>query len=188
MAEMKIEKIVLEDGRKAERRTTEVVDSNGEIQTVVELHLEEAQPLRLSQRVVEKRKPFVYERKIETVDKDGVVIEQKTESVEPKIQMQTIEHLAADVAAQSMEDKTAARELLEAIKLLVENKTPVAEVKPVKSMHRQMSSSQGVQSLGLADEIAKRAKSFSPSATIVNGIVWGVIVLETLYIVYKLLA
>ena len=60
MDDSKIEKWTLEDGRRAEKRITEL---DGE--RVIELHVESERPLKLTQRVVEKSKPIVYERKIE---------------------------------------------------------------------------------------------------------------------------
>src|SRR5437868_3696539 len=95
MDDFKTEKWTLEDGRRAERRVTENVNPSGEAERVVELHVEDERPLRLQQRVVEKRKPFVYEREIHTIDKSGVVVEKKVESIEPKVQMQLVEHLVA---------------------------------------------------------------------------------------------
>jgi hypothetical protein len=90
---MQKEKWTLEDGRRAERRVVENA-LNGETERVIELHVEDERPLRLQQRVVEKSKPIVYERKVETVDPaTGNVIESKVESIEPKVQMQLVEHV-----------------------------------------------------------------------------------------------
>ena len=111
-----IEKWTMEDGRRAERHVT----NNGN-EKIMEVYVEDSRPLRLQQRMVEKTKPFIYERKIETLDKDGNVIEQKTEAVEPKVQMQLVEHIVADkpIKAQSVGDCITREEMLEAIKTAV---------------------------------------------------------------------
>ena len=98
----KIEKWTLDDGRRAERHVKETSEER-----VIELHVEDERPLRLQQRVIEKSKPFVYEREIEVVDKEGNVVEKKVEAIEPKVHMQLVEHLATvdnSVAAQSVKE------------------------------------------------------------------------------------
>ena len=102
--EPKVEKITLEDGRSAERHIWE--DAN---ETVVELHVEPERPKFLHKRVVEKKRPMVYERKVETVNQDGEIVEQVVESTnEPKLTLK--EHIGlinnAGVAAQSFEQPT----------------------------------------------------------------------------------
>jgi hypothetical protein len=102
MDDVKIEKWTLEDGRRAERRVTEIKNSNGECEKVVELLVEDERPLKLQQRVVEKCKPMLYERKLETIDPNtGNVVEQKIESLESKVPMQVVEHIAASSNPQS---------------------------------------------------------------------------------------
>lgn len=77
--EVKVEKIRLEDGRHAERH----VRDNGD-EVVVELHVEPERELKLSQRVIEKKKPVVYERAVEKFNKSGDVVERKVEALEPE--------------------------------------------------------------------------------------------------------
>lgn len=93
---------VQEDGRRAMRKVKETETAPGTTERIVELHVEEERPLHLEQRVIEKKKPFVYERVIETLDGEGNIVEQKTESIEPTRQMQMREHI---VAAQTVEDE-----------------------------------------------------------------------------------
>lgn len=100
---MKVENWTLDDGRKAEKRILETNDGQGNVEKVIELHIEELRPLKLQQRIVEKSKPVVYERKIETVDATGNVVEQKVEMLEPKVQLQLVEHIAT-IQSQSKGD------------------------------------------------------------------------------------
>ena len=156
MDDSKVEKWTLEDGRRAERRITEL---DGE--RVIELHVETERPLQLTQRVVEKSKPIIYERKIETLDASGNVVEQKVESIEPKVAMQVVEHIVAEqaqVVAQSVpsEDCTVTRQemidtIVAAIKAAQLNSQAVAAPK--------VNFSNEIHSLGLADEIGTRINS-----------------------------
>lgn len=171
MDDFKTEKWTLDDGRRAERRVTENKSDNGQSERVVELHVEDERPLRLQQRVVEKSKPIVYERKVETLDpKTGSVVEQRVESIEPKVQMQLVEHIASasTVAAQSVEDDCDCHvtkdemidTIVAAIKATREN-APVREVPAAPQVRAQAMPSAGslagrLNSLGLADEIAGR--------------------------------
>lgn len=97
------ERWTLEDGRRAERRVSEVLE-NGVGERVVELHVEDERPLKLKERVVERTKPFVYEREIHSLDNAGNVVEKKVESADPRAKMQLVEHLAVQpvVEAQSV--------------------------------------------------------------------------------------
>lgn len=79
---MESEKFTLEDGRKAEKVVKEVLISNQEKEIVTELKAEEERPLKTQTRVTEKVRPFVYERKIETLDPNtGEVIDVTVEEV-----------------------------------------------------------------------------------------------------------
>jgi hypothetical protein len=170
MDDFKTEKWTLDDGRRAERRVTENTSENGQSERVVELHVEDERPLRLQQRVVEKSKPIVYERKVETLDpKTGSVVEQRVESIEPKVQMQLVEHIASasTVAAQSVEDDCDCHvtkdEMIDTIVAAIKatrETAPVREV-PAPAVRAQSMPSPGglagrLNSLGLADEIAGR--------------------------------
>jgi hypothetical protein len=128
---MEIEKWVLDDGRRAERRTTEEVNGEGQIERTIELHVENERPLNLQQRIVEKTKPFVYERTVEAIDpQSGEVVDHKVESIDPRVQMQLVEHIAKApqmVSSQSVEengDAVTRKELID---------TVIAAVKEVKS-------------------------------------------------------
>lgn len=157
---MQKEKWTLEDGRRAERRVVENA-LNGETERVIELHVEDERPLRLQQRVVEKSKPIVYERKVETVDPaTGNVIESKVESIEPKVQMQLVEHVKSlsndvPVTRQEMIDSIVA-----AMKAGRESSPDVSiQSIPVPKF------SDRLQTLGLADEISERVQECGLSTT-----------------------
>jgi hypothetical protein len=149
MDDIKVEKWTLEDGRRAEKRVSEHKDANGECEKIIELHVEDERPLRLQQRVVEKCKPMLYERKLETIDpKTGSVIEQKVECLEPKMPMQVVEHIG--VASSSMDDANkpvTKQEMIDAI---------VAAIKANRELSLAAHADKKcVKAQGLADEIQK---------------------------------
>lgn len=104
--EVKKQIITLEDGRRAERITQEE-NTECEGKVVTELWVEPAIEKRLSQRVVEYKKPVVHRREVEFVDEvSGEVIERKVESIEPDVKMQLREVIKTEssvVSAQSVE-------------------------------------------------------------------------------------
>lgn len=91
----KIEKWIQEDGRRAERRVVETkFDKQGEAERTIELHMEDPRPLKLQQRITEKIRPAIVERKTETINPlTGEVIERKVELIEPKSNMQIVDHI-----------------------------------------------------------------------------------------------
>jgi hypothetical protein len=199
----KIEKWTLEDGRRAERH----VKDSGE-ERVIELHVEDERPLRLQQRIVEKTKPFVYEREIEVVDKSGNVVEKKVESVEPKVQMQLVEHLgvASDqvVSAQSTKEdcdchvtkEEMVDTIISAIKASRQMDNQVAAMsvkheKPVKKVRKHHEAApvknvNGIRSLGFAEELAKKDESAASGDGMTDKILMGVIGLLAVGVVYML--
>lgn len=190
MDDFKTEKWMLDDGRRAERRVTENISENGQSERVVELHVEDERPLKLQQRVVEKSKPVVYERMVETLDpKTGSVIEQKVESIEPKVQMQLVEHIASanTVAAQSIQDDcdchVTKAEMIETILAAIKatRETAAAPVQIVRSQSTG-NFANGLNSLGLADEIAGRVDSNEMSMK--DKVLLGVIVSQILGLGY----
>lgn len=198
----KIEKWTLEDGRRAERH----VKDSGE-ERVIELHVEDERPLRLQQRIVEKTKPFVYEREIEVVDKSGNVVEKKVESVEPKVQMQLVEHLgvAGDTfSAQSVKEEDCdchvtkeemVDTIISAIKASRQMDAQVAAMSVKKEAHQRpkkmrpaapVKNVNGIRSLGLAEEIANKEKESTENAGMTDKVLMGVIGLLAVGVVYML--
>ena len=57
--EEKIENIVMEDGRMAERRTQRIEEKNGEIKYVTELYVEKPREKHLAKRIVEVEGPGI---------------------------------------------------------------------------------------------------------------------------------
>lgn len=181
-----VEKWMLDDGRRAEKRVTEVKNCNdGLSERVIELHVEDERPMLLQQRVKEKSKPFVFERTTEIIDpKTGEVTDQKLESIDPQAKMQFFEHhvaapvVAPVVAAQSADADAdecdchvTKEEMIEtivaAIKAVKADVQPAPAPIPVaprkKSARRlkpaiaeSLSLSDRLNSLGLADEVEKR--------------------------------
>lgn len=137
-----VKRFMLEDGRWAERRVSEnVKDCEGE--KVTELHAEEPRPLYLTERLVEKSKPFVYEKVHEVLDKDGNVVEQKVEGIDPTSQMKVQQHILSAAAAAKEDDKpryVTSDELIDAVTAAVQqvcggnnssdyNEVPVSNLK-----------------------------------------------------------
>lgn len=207
MDDIKTEKWTLDDGRRAEKRVTETISPTGEAERVIELHVEDERPLKLQQRVVERRKPIVYEREIQTVGKDGNVVEKKVEAVEPRTPMQLVEHsmLNPSVAAQSAEDcdcHVTKEEMIEtivtAMKAMREefavkakdeesDKPYVIEEEPKKAVRKPFSRSINgpVASQGLAEEIGKRVGVSNPGTG--DKVMWVVIaglVVGLLYVLF----
>lgn len=80
---------MMEDGRMAERRVS--IDDNGDKH--IELWAEEPRSLKLESCIHEKHATIVSERKIEMVNEDGEITDVKIESVDPKSNMQIVQHL-----------------------------------------------------------------------------------------------
>jgi hypothetical protein len=186
MDDFKSEKWTLDDGRRAERRVMENKMENGQCEKVIELHIEDERPLRLQQRVVEKSKPIVFERRIETVDpQNGSVVEQKVESIEPKVQMQLVEHIStsSSVSAQAVPDRHVTREemidsIVAAIKATRESQSVQSQSVPSGSDFAGK-----LNSLGLADEIAGRVQSGMSTKDM---LLMGIIAAQVLGLVYIL--
>lgn len=163
------EKWTLEDGRRAERRVVDNVAPTGEGERTIELHVEDERPLKLQQRIVEKSKPFIYERETHTVDKNGNIVEKKVESAEPKISMQLVEHIATEsehksLMAQNVSDNdchVTKEEMIDTI------------ITAVKTLKEDLTSKPAVVTKpSVVDEIGKRVGS-KPDT--VQTIMYGVI-------------
>lgn len=194
---LKIEKWTLDDGRRAERHVKETSEER-----VIELHVEDERPLRLQQRVVEKSKPFVYEREIEVVDKQGNVVEKKVESIEPKIQMQLVEHIASaseGVAAQSVKEddcdchitkEEMVDTIISAIKASRSMDGQVAslshEVDEEKPRKKKVRNVNGIRSLGLAEEIANKENAAASGDNMTDKVLMGAIALLVVGLAYML--
>ena len=84
-----------EDGRRAERH---IYDDGTECdgQTVTEVYVEPPIQKNLAQRVVEKRRPCIYERETEFIDEStGEVVDRVRESADPSAPLQVVEHLVS---------------------------------------------------------------------------------------------
>lgn len=177
MEASKIERYSLHDGRRAERRVSETNNAIGESEIVTEVFVEEEKPLHLAERVIEKKRPLVYERVVELVDSDGNVVEQKTESIDPVSRMHVVDHIGmADVAVQSLSDDCDCHvthdEMIDAI---------VAGVRSAKAEHVApvVHSEPGmISSLGLADQIADRndEKEYTMTDKVLMGVIAAMVV------------
>lgn len=105
MEEIKKHALFLDDGRRAEKIVQEEGDAQtGGTKTITEVWAEPKIEKKLTQRVVDYRKPVVHRREIEVVDENtGEVVERKVESIEPEVKMELREHIQtnATVSAQS---------------------------------------------------------------------------------------
>jgi hypothetical protein len=197
---MKVEKWTLEDGRRAERRVTEQKDANGEGEKVVELFVEDERPLRLQQRVVEKSKPVIIERKIETVDPStGNVVEQKTESLEPKIPLQLVDHIKVSqasapsvVAAQAVygegDKPVTKQEMIDAIVAAIKANREVVHSSPVPAPTpaKMDKPPKKINSLGIAEELEKATQSSSGGMSLMDKIMIVVIAAQIIGLGYIL--
>lgn len=197
---MKVEKWTLEDGRRAERRVTEQKDANGEGEKVVELFVEDERPLRLQQRVVEKSKPIIFERKVETVDPStGNVIEQKTESLEPKVPLQLVDHIKASqasapavVAAQAVSgegDKPVTKqEMIDAIVAAIKANREVVHSAPMPAPApaKAEKTAKKINSLGIAEELEKATQPAAGGTSLMDKIMLGVIAAQIIGLGYIL--
>lgn len=187
----RVEKWTLDDGRRAERRVMEQKSEAGQSERVIELHVEDERPLRLQQRVIEKTKPFIYERKVETLDpKTGTVVDQKVESIEPRTQMQLVEHISTNnsVSAQSVEEDcdchVTKEEMIETIIAAVKasrEDTPVVERQPQAQPQNLQNK---LNSLGLADEISARADEGYSTKNIVMMVIIAAQVIFLGYVIF----
>lgn len=106
MEDLKKETIHLEDGRKAERLIQEAADPNtGEATTTIEVWAEPKIEKKLTQRVIESRRPVVYRREIEHVDETGQVVEKKVETIDPDVKMELREHIRTNDSVSAMNVK-----------------------------------------------------------------------------------
>ena len=107
MEEVRIEKLTMEDGRQAERHVKEEGYCDENQTRVVDLYVEPERPKHLAKRIVEKRRPCVFRREIETIDENGEVVDRKVESIDPEDKMELRSHIATvnTLAAQSTEDE-----------------------------------------------------------------------------------
>lgn len=90
----RVEKFRLKDGRYGETKVREV-NNEDHSEIVYEHFEEEARPMHLRKRVVERKRPIVYERVVESIDGEQVV-ERKVESCDPTVNMQLREHIALE--------------------------------------------------------------------------------------------
>mgnify|MGYP003462112952 CR=1 FL=1 len=156
-----IDKWTLEDGRKAEKRIINVPGSeDGVSETITEFHVEPPRHLNLEKKIIERTKPFIFERVIQEIDPvTGEVRDQKIESVEPKVQMHFVEHIVAEpeVASQKVEEDcdchVTREEMIDAIvsAIKVSKDQGFVESKVVEPSHESQ-----ISSLGIAEEIEKR--------------------------------
>jgi hypothetical protein len=189
MDDLKTEKWTLDDGRRAERRVIENSSNDGQTERVIELHVEDERPLKLQQRVVEKAKPIIFERKIETLDPNtGTVLEQKVESIDPKVSMHLVEHIACSskVSAQSVEDDchVTKQEMIDTIIAAIKASR---ETQPINQIPQAASSNNftsQLNTLGLANEVAGRVDDKQISLT--EKVLLGIVALQILGLGYLL--
>lgn len=186
--QVKVEKWTLEDGRRAERRVVESKDSNGEGERIIEIHVEDVRPLRLQQRVVEKTKPVIYERKYETVDPaSGEIVEQKVESLEPRVPMQIVEHIVSEQATYTNGEyapitKKDLVEMLVAIRS--DNKLKDKQESKAKDANPKVDAPKKVQSLGLAEEFEKMSTPQNDGMSMMDKILLCVIAAQVVGLAY----
>jgi len=93
-----------EDGRECHEITTETQNADGSTTIHTEIHCEPVIEKKLTQRIVETKKPITTQRTIETLNDAGEVVEQKVESTnEPQCKL--VDHISAyPIQAQGTSD------------------------------------------------------------------------------------
>lgn len=81
--ELKVESLVLDDGRRAERHVTIGPDGS----EVIEIFAEEKRPLKLEKRIVREMKNIVA-KEVHQIVKDGEVSYEEVHSLEPEVPLQ----------------------------------------------------------------------------------------------------
>lgn len=89
--EPKIEKLNLEDGRIAERRSF----TNELGNEVIELFTEPKRNLNLDKRIINKKKEIISEQIVQTI-KDGEVVEEEVFSHEPPVKLEKVRHIQTE--------------------------------------------------------------------------------------------
>lgn len=84
---------LLEDGRRAERVVKEEDGCEGT--KTIEVYAEPKIEMKLNQRIIEKKKPIVFERETEFLDENGEIVEKTVESMEPKVNMQVVDRIVS---------------------------------------------------------------------------------------------
>ncbi len=107
---IKIEKITLDDGRRAERHIK--TDENGN--EVIEVFAEEKIPLKLEKRIVRETKNIISKEIHQTV-KDGEVAFEEVYSLEPEVPLQIREKIAVADHAKVVDGDYVRKEDLKAI-------------------------------------------------------------------------
>lgn len=196
---IKVEKWTLEDGRRAERRVTEQQSADGQGEKVVELFVEDERPLKLQQRVVEKTKPVICERKIETIDPvTGNVVEQKIEALEPKVPLQVVDHIRvaqapAAVVAQAAPNEgdrpVTKQEMIDAIVAAIKANrevvytpapTPVAAAPAPKAPNKKLAT------FGIAEELEKAVEPAKKPISVADMALYGIIAAQVVGLAYIL--
>ena len=196
---IKVEKWTLEDGRRAERRVTENQGADGQGEKVVELFVEDERPLKLQQRVVEKTKPVICERKIETIDPaTGNVIEQKVESLEPKVPLQVVDHIKvaqapAAVVAQSVANEgdrpVTKQEMIDAIVAAIKANrevvyTPAPAAAPAPAPVK--AAAKKLNSYGIAEELEKAVEPAKKQLSVADIALYAIIGAQVIGLAYIL--
>ena len=102
MANSETVAIVLDDGRRAERRTT-VADDGTE---TIEVYAEAERPMHLVDRVTKKKSLVVTEETHETADETGAVVASTTQRIDPPHPVRT-DGYDADVVRRAVRDVMA---------------------------------------------------------------------------------
>lgn len=187
MENKEVKPIRLEDGRNAELHTTQ-----NDNEVVTELYAEPPRPLKLESRVVEKKKPVVYERRIQKIGPDGNILEEIVESNEPNVPLQVRDHIGLVGSHSLGVDKYATKE--DVASIVVD--TVVAAIKQIKEdgvFETQYSSPPSPQPTFVAqsikDEVAQKLAGVKTVASGLSGLTimgYGFIALQIAFTVYLL--
>lgn len=164
MSNIKIEQLTLEDGRRAERHTS----IDGEGNEVVEMFVEEKQPLKLEKRIKREFKRVVAKETHETV-KDGNVSEQIVKSLEADRPLEVRSHIAVADHAKVIDGEYVRKEDLS--KVVAE-----AVVAGVSVLAEQMQPSKPAPLFSAQSVVEKNVEEKKKGNNIATTIILGVIV------------
>jgi len=127
--ETKVQSVILEDGRHAERHVSYDDDGN----EVVEIFAEEKRPLKLEKRIVKEHKQVVARETHETI-RDGEVVHQEVKSGDPEVPLQVRERIGVadhakvvdgDYVRKDEIEKLVTNGVVAGVEALMENLEPV---------------------------------------------------------------
>jgi len=180
---MEIKKVYMKDGRLAEERS--YVDEEGH--QVTELWTVEVSPLKLTEKVTEKKAEVVVERVVDKIDlNSGEVLERKVEAIEPTAKLELREHIGAEKQAASNCSSSSfvtKEELLQAMAQVMAD----AQEKKMSATgeEKKMSATGMLKKLSAKSIVEQRVMKQKTSSNMADLVLLGIILLGVGFVVYQ---